>query len=151
MEKLFKILGLFLVFLSATIFGFLKTLKLKKRVNKLSSLYCSMSNIREHIRTGTNEIPTLIKKTFPKNSVILTNNKYTISSADITNSDKKIIDEFLAEIGMADSKTEYQRIGLYMTLISQNQIQAENDLAKLGKLYSATGALIGALICIFLW
>lgn len=146
---LFKIAGLVLIFIAFSFLGFFKTVSLKKRAKKLKEIYRSMSVLREKIRTNQGEIVNLVKKSFPNNAVEIKDEKITAKSNEFLEEDKKLIDEFFSDVGMSDSIGEYERIGIYMSLILKKCEEADNKYLELGRLYSGIGVLSGIFICIF--
>lgn len=56
---------------------------------------------------------------------------------------------FFKDIGMSDSKSEYERCELYITLLEAQISEAEKNYTELGKLYKSIGLLSGIFICIF--
>ena len=149
MAWLFKALGLITILSTCTLAGFFKSLALKKRQKKLLGVYRSMSDLRERIRMGTGDIEHLVYLSFDSNTVGINKGKAVINTMYFENTDTAILEDFFSNLGMSDSESEYERVGLYMTLINKKCEEAEKKCGELCRLYSSLGILCGLFICIF--
>lgn len=149
MAWLFKILGVITVLSACSLAGFLKSFGLKKRHKKLLAIYRSMSDLRERIRLGGGEIERLVYLCFDEDTASILEGKAIINTMYLENSDAEIFEEFFRDLGMSNSESEYERIGLYMALILKKSDEAEKKCGELCRLYSSLGILCGLFICIF--
>lgn len=109
-----------------------------------------MSDLRERIRMGAGEIERLVDLCFEEGAVLLSDGKTQIDRAYIEREDAVLLEEFFRDLGMSDSDSEYERIGLYMGLVKKKCEEAEQKCGELCRLYNALGILCGIFICIFL-
>ena len=149
MAWLFKILGVITVLSACSLAGFLKSFGLKKRHKKLLAIYRSMSDLRERIRLGGGEIERLVYLCFDEDTASILEGKAIINTMYLEKADAEIFEEFFRDLGMSNSESEYERIGLYMALILKKSDEAEKKCGELCRLYSSLGILCGLLICIF--
>ena len=149
MAWLFKLAGLITVFSACSLAGFFKSFALKKRHKKLLGLYRSMSDLRERIRMGAGEIERLVALSFSEDTVSLQNGKALINTMYLEKAETAVLEEFFSDLGMTDSESEYERIGLYMALTEKKCGEAEKKCGELCRLYSTLGVLCGIFICIF--
>ena len=125
-------------------------MSLKKRHSRLCGFYRSMSDLRERIRMGSGEIERLVALSFEDGAVFLSDGKTQIDRAYIEREDAALLEEFFRDLGMSDSQSECERIGLYMALVKKKCEEAEQKCGELCRLYNALGILCGIFICIFL-
>lgn len=149
MAWLFKISGVITVFTVCSMAGFLKSFGLKKRHKKLLAIYRSMSDLRERIRMGGGEIERLVYLCFEEDTASILEGKAIINTMYLEKADVEILEEFFRDLGMSDSDSEYERTGLYMSLILKISDEAEKKCGELCRLYSSLGILCGLFICIF--
>ena len=149
MAWLFKILGVITVLSACSLAGFLKSFGLKKRHKKLLAIYRSMSDLRERIRMGGGEIERLVYLCFEEDTASISEGKAIINAMKMKKADVEILEEFFRDLGMSDSDSEYERTGLYMSLILKISDEAEKKCGELCRLYSSLGILCGLFICIF--
>lgn len=149
MAWLFKSLGLIIILSACSLAGFFKSFALKKRHKKLLEIYRSMSDLRERIRMGTGEIEGLVYLSFSADTVMLSRGKAVINTMYLEKADAELLEEFFKDLGMSDSESEYERIGLYMALTDKKCGEAERKCGELCRLYSSLGILCGLFICIF--
>ena len=149
MLQLFKIIGLIMCFLACAGMGFLKSLTLRKRKDKLTSFYLAILQLAEYIKADGAEIGLLSKRCFSENEVVLNNGKPTLNKSFLEKEDVSLIEEFLSEFGIRDISGEYKRTQLYASLIEKKREQAARKCSELCKIYNILGVLSGVVICIF--
>ena len=149
MAWLFKISGVITVFTVCSMAGFLKSFGLKKRHKKLLAIYRSMSDLRERIRMGGGEIERLVYLCFEEDTASILEGKAIIKTMYLEKADVETLEEFFRDLGMSDSDSEYERTGLYMSIILKISDEAEKKCGELCRLYSSLGILCGLFICIF--
>ena len=140
MRLLFKLLGFALIVLTTTAIGFLKSYYLNMRYKKLCSLKNSLADLKQRIRLSYGEIDELLAVSFKD-----TPDLYSY----LEKSDIEIIDNFLKNIGMSDTKAECERCELYISLLDAQIIKAQKNYNELNKLYKSVGFMGGLFICIF--
>ena len=149
MAWLYKISGVITVYTVCSMAGFLKSFGLKKRHKKLLAIYRSMSDLRERIRMGGGEIERLVYLCFEEDTASISEGKAIINTMYLEKADVEILEEFFRDLGMSDSDSEYERTGLYMSIILKISDEAEKKCGELCRLYSSLGILCGLFICIF--
>lgn len=140
MKLLFKVSGFLLVVLVSSAIGFLKSNTLNLRYKKLCKIHSSIADLKERIRLHGGEIDRLINLSFES---------YPINYTALEKEDIILIEDFFKNIGMSDTKAEYERCELYMSLIDTKIGLAQKNYMELGKLYKNIGFLGGIFICIF--
>lgn len=108
-----------------------------------------MSDLRERIRMGAGEIERLVALSFGEDTVSLKDGKALINTMYLEKAETAILEEFFRDLGMTDSESEYERIGLYMALTEKKCGEEEKKCGELCRLYSTLGILCGIFICIF--
>lgn len=137
---LFKLSGFTLIILTTYIAGYLKSNSLNLRRKKLIAIKSAINDLKQRIRLSHTEIDKLISVSFKDILDIYSN----LEKRDI-----EIIKDFFNDIGMSDSKAEYERCELYISLINTQIAEAEKNYTDLSKLYKSIGFLSGIFICIF--
>ncbi len=148
MAWLFKLSGLIIIFLSSAGFGFYNSYKLKMREKKLRGIICSMTELRERVRTGAGEIGEIIEKSFGK-TASLSSDWARLDCEWLTKGDAEVLKEFFTDIGMSDAEAECERTELYITLMQKQCNDAEKKCGELCRLYGTLGVLGGLFICVF--
>lgn len=146
---LFKIIGLFLLFLSCCAFGFLKAVALNKRVVKLSAFMKGISELAERIRSEATEIERLFEICFEKQLIKNQNGKSKPSEEYLLKEDISLLNEFFDGIGMRDGVSEYERCILYKNLLENRRGEAEKTSRDLSRLYNTLGVLGGIFVVLF--
>lgn len=137
---LFKLLGFALIIVATYIMGSLKSNSLNLRRKKLIAIKNAINNLKQRIRLSNTEIDKLIAVSFEGIPDIY---------KDLENRDCEIIADFFKDLGMTDSKAEYERCEVYISLLNTQIDEAEKNYTELSKLYKSIGFLSGIFICIF--
>ena len=148
MAWLFKLSGLIIRFLSSAGFGFYNSYKLKMREKKLRGIICSMTELRERVRTGAGEIGEIIEKSFGKTAPLFGDGA-RLDCEWLTKGDAEVLKKFFTDIGMSDAEAECERTELYITLMQKQCNDAEKKCGELCRLYGTLGVLGGLFICVF--
>ncbi len=138
---LFKISGFSLIVFACYTVGFLKSNELKLRTQKLHSFQKGICELKERIRVNTGEIDSLLRASF---------DEYPINYSHLEKEDTVILEDFFKNIGMSDTKTEYERCELYINLLKTKTEEANAKYQELSKLYKNLGLMSGIFICILL-
>lgn len=137
---LFKLSGFVLIIVATYIMGSLKSNSLNLRRKKLIAIKNAINNLKQRIRLSNTEIDKLIAVSFEGIPDIY---------KDLENRDCEIIADFFKDLGMTDSKAEYERCEVYISLLNTQIAEAEKNYTELSKLYKSIGFLSGIFICIF--
>ena len=138
---IFKIFGFFMIISTTYLFGFFKANGLKNRQKKLQNIQKGIISLKEKIRANAGEIPELLTSSF---------GIFPIDYAHLLKGDVEILEEFFKGVGMGDTKAEYERCELYITLLNPKIEEAKTEVLELGKLYKNIGLFVGIFICIIL-
>lgn len=149
MGLLFKFSGLFLIFCVCSLFGFTKSINLKKRAEKLSGISHSVNRLAGVILAEKWETAKMIEFSFSPENVCIENGLPKLKTAFLEKEDIALMNEFLQNLGNQDSVNEHKRTLSYAELLEKQSAEAEKKFSSLGRLYSSSGVLCGILICIF--
>ena len=141
MTLLFKLTGFVLIIFTTCSIGFLRSAELGSRHKKLQSIQKSITELKERIRMGGGEIDRLLRLSF---------SEYPINYNHLEKEDIEILSDFFANIGLSDTKTEYERCELYINLLKNKIEEANSKYRETARLYKNIGLLSGIFICIFL-
>ena len=141
MVLLFKVLGFILIIFTTASIGFLKSAGLCNRYKKLQSIQKGISELKERIRMGGGEIDRLLTSSF---------HEYPINYTFLEKGDIEILDDFFSNVGLSDTKTEYERCEIYINLLKNKIEEANEKYRETARLYKSIGFLSGVFICIFL-
>ena len=148
MEWLFKLCGSVMVVAASFTAGYMKSYELRQRRRRLADLCRGLTSLKERIRMGGGEIERLVTESF-KNGLIKADGGFSVDGRWLDEKDVALIYEYLTDIGMTDSESEYNRTELYIKLLSKNRDEAEEKCVELCRVYNAAGLLGGIFICIF--
>ena len=146
---MFKITGLFILFISSCFLGFLKSYNLKMRAEKLKALCLSFEMLASRIKAEKTELERAVAVSFPKETVYIKENRAVINPDLLEKEDIALIEEFFDSFGRRDINSEYNRVQLFASLLQKQRKEAEEKKEKLSKLYNSLGVLFGIFICIF--
>ena len=138
------------MFCVSCLFGFYKSIGLKKRADRIYSLIRSFENIAEYIRLGNFEILPLIQKCFSEELVCSENEKVIVNREILDTETAKITEEFLENVGMNDKKAEYERAMFYKEILQKEYDIAFQNYRQQGRLYNTLGVLCGLFLILFL-
>ncbi len=141
MTLLFKISGFILIIFTTFSIGFLKSNGLGSRYKKLESIQKGISELKERIRLGSGEIDRLLTSSF---------REYPINYSYLEKGDIEILNDFFSNVGLSDTKAEYERCEIYINLLKNKIEEANTKYRETARLYKSIGLLSGIFICIFL-
>ena len=150
MHTLFKFTGLLLIFCTFSAGGFIKSAALNKRTEKLAEISRSLNKLAGYIRAEKGEIGKLITLCFTPDVLYTENSKIKLETAYLEKADIEMLNEFLKNLGVQDSESEYNRTVMYSELLAKQHSAAEEKSLSLCRLYRISGVLCGLFICIFL-
>ena len=146
---MFKIIGLFILFISSCFLGFLKSYNLKMRAEKLKALCLSFEMLASRIKAEKTELERAVAVSFSKETVYIKENRAIINPDLLEKEDIALIEEFFESFGRRDINSEYNRVQLFASLLQKQRKEAEEKKEKLSRLYNSLGVLFGIFICIF--
>lgn len=146
-----KLVGLLLILASCSLFGFYKSLCLRKRALKLSAICISLEKAAQLVATNAGELNRIFSLSFEKDVLNFKGDTVVINLSFLQKNDIDLLENFFKESGMYDIKAEYNRIYTFKTIMEKEFCKAEKRAEELVKLYNTSGFLIGAFICIFLF
>ncbi len=149
MALLFKFTGLLAVFSVSAAIGFAKALNIKKRAERLNSIFRSITVLAEHIKADGREITVILPLCFTDNFIYINGQSIDFDKTYLEKEDIALLNEFFENIGFEDRDTEYERTTLYARLFHSKTEEAEAKAQSLCKLYSSLGVLVGIFLCIF--
>ena len=141
MTLLFKISGFILIIFTTFSIGFLKSSELGSRYKKLESIQKGIGELKERIRMGGGEIDRLLNSSF---------HEYPIDYSCLEKGDIEILNDFFSNVGLSDTKAEYERCEVYINLLKNKIEEANAKYHETARLYKSIGLLSGIFICIFL-
>ncbi len=149
MPVLFKFSGLLLLFLSSASFGFMKSISIRKRAEKLTAVSHSVQALASRIKAEKTEIARAVSLCFSKETVFIENGKTVINKNFLETQDIALLEEFFSSIGLRDINSEYERIILFSSLLEKKGKEAAEKADELCRLYNSLGVLFGIFASIF--
>lgn len=146
---LFKVCGMILLLGVCSAAGFLKSYSAKKRAEKLCGIARSLSDLAERLNISEDEIIPLLKQSFYDGLLIFDGDGVSLNENNLYPEDISILKEFLSELGLKDSESEYRRICGYARIIAERGKAAGEENESLCRLYKSCGFLSGLFLCIF--
>ncbi len=148
---LVKAFGIFLIVVSCSAAGFLKSNSIKNRSKKLSDFCDSLDTLYQYIEQGGTELFLSIENSFSKCSFLcFENQRFYCKDSDLKDKDKAAIDDFFTTLGASAKKAECDRINAFKLKITSHLKEAENNVLQQSKLYQTFGICIGLAIGILL-
>lgn len=163
-----KLLGAIMLICSATTIGFLFSKRLNNRKKFLMSFESFLSSVQTYIRYDNSRIETVIEKSLgdesldslkeavckdldkPFSTRFKNWTKNLSPFLGLTTDDKRLLDEFGAELGVTDLNGQIKHIELYKTLFSKAVNEAQSEITQKSKLYKMTGFCMGAVIALLI-
>ena len=147
---LIKLTGLLIIFAACCFGGMYKSLKLKKRAEKLFLFAKALDDMAERIKAQAAEVSVLIKACFKAEEVFINGGKISFNNCFLEKEDINLLNEFFDDFGVRDKDGEYERTKFYAALLQKQYELSEVKCNKLCRLYNSLGVLSGLFICIFL-
>lgn len=148
---MFKLMGIIAVFLSCVSFGFFKSFELIKQRKLLLNIHKGMKSLESGINYSKAELHRLLVEAFGDiGEIEIKGNKAYIKKGTLKNKDYQMICEFLSGLGTLDTKSEVNRIKLYIKLVSDALSEAEVNQNKGVKLWQTVGISVGLGLVIIL-
>ena len=145
-----KLIGLLIIFATCSFGGLYKSLKLKKRAEKLFLFAKALDDMAERIKAQAAEAAVLISACFKDEAVFINRGKISFNNNFLEKEDINLLNEFFDDFGARDKDGEYERTKFYAALLQKQYEFSDIKCNKLCRLYNSLGVLSGLFICIFL-
>lgn len=151
MNLVVKVSGVILCSLSVMLIGFLKSISLKNRVNKLGSICHALDILYEHINYGEIPLEEALQKSFKDcNFIKVCGNEISLDDGDFELQDIQIIDSFFKDLGKSGKKAECERICAIAAILRKEEVIAQKSALEKAKLWQTGGVCLGLIIAILL-
>ena len=158
-----KLIGAVMIFIACAYFGIRKSTELKGRCTSLRNLETAMGYLETEISFSANNLKRAfenINKSTDTRSLFGDAAKmieefgikkawgYAVmkNTMPILNSDKELLLMLGTKLGKTDMQNQLKHIGYIKTLLNAQGTVAENEYARLGKIYRSGGVLVGLFI-----
>lgn len=145
-----RLLGCAMVIISFGLFGRKKAASLCVRVKSIERFMIFITNTAEQIRLSEDEVPEILLRTLPKGVICEGENVIFPESFCLAEADKKIVREFVAELGMGEASSQYRRCNLYKQLLEEKRQEALCEVNEKNRLFNMGGWMAGIALS-FLW
>lgn len=150
MSLLVRLIGCIMVIVSFGIAGIKKAQSFNTRVKSIEQFMLFITKVGEQIRLSENEIPEILANTLPNGVLVQEENVVFDKSYCLSENDKKIISEFIGEVGMGDASSQYRRCSIYKQFLEEKRKEALTETYEKNRLYSMGGWMVGLALS-FLW
>ena len=160
---LVKLIGALVIFSACTYLGMRRSNELKGRCNALKNISAALLQLETEISFSANDLKraflnieknTRTRGLFKDAAERI--EKYGIKKAwtyavlnnpmPLTEADRELVLMLCAKLGMTDSKNQLKHTAYIRELVNAQQSAAENEYARLGKMYRNGGLLAGLFI-----
>lgn len=146
-----KILGIMSVIVCFSGFGFLKANLLSRRVTKLKLINEGLQMLTELISYSAEEIEYALERSFSAcGSITVKNRRALCEDSELTDEDKRIINDMFSRLGSGDREAEINRIELCRGLVDLQLKSARDECNQKSKIYKALGVCAGLVVGIFI-
>ncbi len=162
---MFRIIGAGLIIVAGSMIGFLKSDSLKKRAECLDGIISGLNLLETDIGYGRNDLFCAlfsigenhgigmfktIANNLSKDGIKVATDKALLEEEFLLERDKAPIRALAENLGMTDSVTQVGAIKRAVSGLSESKKNAQEEYAKLGRLYRSCGVLGGILGAIIL-
>lgn len=150
---LIKIIGIVLVFLCFTMFGFYQSYKLNRRKRSVADILLFLNKLSTAIRYRTSDIYTLVDDCSHGCLLPLKNKKEYLKAVDELNlykDERKLLKAFFTEFGKTDVDGELSNIEYYKHIFAEQYQTAKSEIEKKSKLYRMSGLFTGLAFAVIL-
>lgn len=146
---MFKMLGILIVIIVCTLYGFYFSLRIKEREKKLRSYLLLINEIEDKIRCkiSLNEI---FSSDLAQTLLEYKNYKIGFKKEGLLKEDIALLKTFFEEIGFGDIKTGTELCKTYKELLGKKEKEAEQETRQKAKLYSILGFFTGLFAAVML-
>lgn len=148
MNIAFKLLGMLMLFMSCTAFGFYRAISLENRYKRLDKICRCMDELYNRILHSSGEIDRLMYASFGESADSLIEKEKTLEI--LKHEETELLSEFLSSLGSGDTESECSRIMLYKSLFEACRDSASRDCESGCRLWRTAGICVGVATCIFL-
>ena len=160
-----RIIGAGMIIFAGSMIGFLKSDNLRKRTEQIGSIISGLNLLETEIGYGKNDLFSAllsigenhgvdifkaIAKNLLKDGIKAATDKALLEEKCLLERDKAPIRALSETLGMTDSKTQASAIKKTVLELTENRKTAQEEYAKLGRLYRSCGVLGGILGAIIL-
>lgn len=145
-----RLIGCIMVITSFGLFGIKKAKTFNTRVTSIERFMLFITNVAEQIRLSEDEIDEILARTLPNGVSIENGNILLPTEYCLNDADRKIINEFIGEVGMSDASSQYRRCSIYKRFLEEKRKEALCESHEKSRLYSMGGWMIGVALS-FLW
>lgn len=146
-----KILGIFLIAFSGTVYGFCKAESFQQRCRILRDLYSKTDTLKERIRGGAGELSHLLKICYGDCKFLeISDSKVKVLNCGLKMEDILILEEFFEGLGFLDAEGEYSRICVFEQLLKARYEEASKEALGKSRLIKTAGISIGLALGILL-
>lgn len=162
---MFRIIGSGMIIFAGSMMGFLKSDSLKKRAECIESIILGLNLLETDIGYGRNDLfCTLVSigenhgigmfkaiaENLSKDGIKVATDKALAEEGYLLERDKAPIRALAESLGMTDGVTQVRTIKRAVSVLSEGKKNAQEEYAKLGRLYRSCGVLGGILGAIIL-
>lgn len=162
---MFRIIGSGMIIFAGSMIGFLKSDSLKKRAECIGSIILGLNLLETDIGYGRNDLFCAlisigenhgigmfkaIAQNLSKDGIKVATDKALAEEGYLLERDKAPIRALAESLGMTDSVTQVRTIKRAVSVLSEGKKNAQEEYAKLGRLYRSCGVLGGILGAIIL-
>lgn len=149
--SVFKAVGIILVLGTCFLCGFSKSSSVLNRHKKML-LFCEgLNNLYEYIEQENGELETVLKNAFIKCDFLsFENGNISVRDGDLTAEDRRVIKDFLVQLGSSAKKFDCDRIKSFEKITKQQLCNSEKDTKQKSKIYITFSLCIGFTVAILL-
>ncbi len=140
-----RIIGILLLVLVCSAYGFYKANMLFCRKKRLKELCLFIEAAENKIRLG-NEMEKIVLTEGAAAGIYSENLNFYIKKENLKPADIALAEDFLGGLGMGDTVSELKRCKTYKALIKKEYINAEQEAKQKAALYQKLGVFLGLLI-----
>ena len=144
-----KILGIAILFFTATALGFFAAFKGECELKNLNFFIARITELRDRILYDGSEKELLLNKVFDGSELFeIKNGKVMVLDSVVCHDDKKILDEFFLLLGTTERHSEVNRAELCLTRLKESSKRLSVQTHEKARLYRILGVCGGILGCI---
>lgn len=144
-----KIIGLAILFFTATALGFFVAHKGEAELKNLNYFIVKITELRDRILYDGSEIEILINKIFTDAPLLKSENgRATVAENLVGKEEKKILDEFFGSLGTTERQGEISRAEFCILTLSESSKRISLQTREKSHLYKILGVCSGILVCI---
>ncbi len=145
-----KFVGVVLIVISGAFIGFFKSNKLVRRQEKLLLFSDGVNELHNYIDQGELELRSALDKAFSKCNFLKFKDCNILCDDNDLKNDKRLIEDFFAQLGYSSKKLECDRIDLFKLKLKSKLNEAHNDVVQKCRIYITLGICFGLIVGILL-